>query len=142
MTMRRLLAAVLAMPLLSAVALGAMPVFAGALVGILLSPTLPVAAVFSFAAGIGMITRGGAIQSILQLECHPMYRGRVVALHGVTFEVGCIAGALFIGQTAKAASLHIALGTCVVLLLAMWLWIREPLMAAARHEPESGPPQA
>lgn len=121
---------------LSAVALGAMPMFAGALVGILLSPTLPVAAVFSFAAGIGMITRGGAIQSILQLECHPMYRGRVVALHGVTFEIGCITGALFIGQMAKATSLHIALGTCVALLLAMWLWIRGPLMAAARHEPE------
>jgi MFS family permease len=116
---------------LSAVALGAMPVFAAALIGIVLSPTLPIAAAFSFVAGIGMITRGGAIQSILQLECNPLYRGRVVALHGVTFEIGCITGALFIGQMASWTSLHIALGMCVGLLLVVWLAIRGPLMAAA-----------
>src|SRR5262249_25296435 len=52
---------------LGAIALGAMPVFAAALVGIVLSPSLLVAVGFSFMAGFGMITRGGAIQSMLQL---------------------------------------------------------------------------
>lgn len=116
---------------LTTIALGAMPVFAAALVGILLSPTLPVAMLFSVVAGFGMITRGGAIQSIIQLESDPSYRGRVVALHGVTFEIGCITGALFIGQLAKAATLTWALGTCVALLLALWLLVRRPLQAAA-----------
>jgi len=116
---------------LTAVALGAMPVFAAALVGILLSPTLPIAAFFSLLAGFGMITRGGAIQSIIQLESDPSYRGRVVALHGVSFEVGCIAGATFIGQFARMTTLATALGVCVALLLALWLAVRRPLMAAA-----------
>lgn len=120
---------------LTAVALGAMPVFAAALIGIVLSPSLPFAAFFSCLAGFGMITRGGAIQSIIQLESQPAYRGRVVALHGVTFEVGCIAGALFIGQLAKSATLSTALLTCVVLLLALWLAIRRPLMMAANEQP-------
>ena len=118
---------------LTAIALGAMPVFAAALVGIILSPSLPVAAFFSFIAGFGMITRGGAIQSITQLESDPAYRGRVVALHGVTFEVGCIAGALFIGQLARMSSLSTALLTCVALLMALWLGVRRPLMAAANE---------
>jgi predicted MFS family arabinose efflux permease len=118
---------------LTAVALGAMPVFAAALVGIVMSPNLPVAAIFSCVAGFGMITRGGAIQSIIQLESQPAYRGRVVALHGVTFEVGCITGAVFIGQLAKWATLSTALLTCVVLLLALWLAVRHPLMAAANE---------
>lgn len=116
---------------LTMIALGAMPIFAASLVGIILSPNLPVAAAFSFVAGFGMITRGGAIQSVLQLESEPAYRGRVIALHGVTFEIGCIAGALFIGQFARMASLATALLTCVALLLALWLAIRRPMMAAA-----------
>lgn len=118
---------------LTTVALGAMPVFAASLIGILLSPNLGVASVFSFFAGIGMITRGGAIQSIIQLESEPAYRGRVVALHGVTFEIGCITGALAIGQLARGASLHIALGLCVALLMVLWMFIRGPLMAAAEE---------
>ena len=116
---------------LTIVALGAMPVFAGALIGIIMSPSLPIAAMFSFVAGIGMITRGGAIQSLIQLESQPAYRGRVVALHGVSFEIGCMAGALFIGQMAKAASLSVALGMCVAMLLVLWLWLRRPLRTAA-----------
>lgn len=116
---------------LTAIALGAMPVFAVALIGIVMSPSLPVASLFAFLAGIGMITRGGAIQSLVQLESQPAYRGRVVALHGVTFEIGCISGALFIGQLAKLVSLGTALVTCVALLLALWLAIRRPLQAAA-----------
>ncbi len=116
---------------LTAVALGAMPLFAVALIGILLSTSLPVAAVFSTAAGFCMILRGGAIQSIIQLESDPSYRGRVVALHGVSFEVGCITGALFIGQFAKLTTLATALGVCVALLVALWLAVRRPLMAAA-----------
>lgn len=118
---------------LTAVALGAMPVFAGSLVGILLSPNLAVGSVFAFFAGIGMITRGGSIQSIIQLESQPAYRGRVVALHGVTFEIGCITGALSIGELARAANLHLALGLCVALLLALWAFIRGPLKAAAEE---------
>ncbi len=116
---------------LTAVALGAMPVFAGSLVGILLSPNLAIGSLFAALAGVGMITRGGAIQSIIQLESQPAYRGRVVALHGVTFEIGCIAGALSIGELARAASLHVALGLCVALLLVLWVFIRGPLKAAA-----------
>jgi predicted MFS family arabinose efflux permease len=102
-----------------------------------LSPSLPVAALFSFVAGAGMITRGGAIQSLIQLESQPAYRGRVVALHGVTFEIGCIGGALFIGQLAKVVSLGMALTTCVVLLVALWMWIRGPLKAAAEEPREA-----
>ena len=120
---------------LTAVALGAMPLFAAALVGIIVSPTLPIAAFFSVVAGFGMITRGGAIQSIIQLESDPSYRGRVVALHGVTFEIGCITGALFIGQFAKLTTLATALLTCVALLLVLWLCVRRPLMAAAEARP-------
>ncbi len=116
---------------LTAVALGAMPVFAAALIGIVASTSLPMAAMFSFIAGAGMITRGGAIQSLIQLESQPAYRGRVVALHGVAFEIGCIGGALFIGQMAQVVSLKVALTACVVLLLALWMWIRGPLKAAA-----------
>lgn len=122
---------------LAAVALGAMPVFAAALIGIVLSPSLPVAALFSFVAGAGMITRGGAIQSLIQLESQPAYRGRVVALHGVTFEIGCIGGALFIGQLAKVVSLGMALTTCVVLLVALWMWIRGQLKVAAEEPREA-----
>ncbi len=118
---------------LTAVALGAMPVFAGALLGILWSTNLWMASAFSFVAGIGMITRGGAIQSIIQIESQPAYRGRVVSLHGVTFEIGCMAGALFIGYVAKAASLSVALFICVTLLVAMWLAIRGPM----QHEAEN-----
>jgi len=81
-----------------------------------------------------MITRGGAIQSIIQLESEPSYRGRVVALHGVSFEIGCIAGALFIGQLARMTTLAVALFTCVGLLLALWLALRRPLMAAAADQ--------
>lgn len=117
---------------LTAIALGAMPVFAAALVGILLSPNMLVASACSFVAGIGMITRGGAIQSLVQLESEPAYRGRVVALHGVTFEVGCITGALFIGQFARMANLTWALFTCVALLMVLWLFIRAPLRKAAQ----------
>ena len=116
---------------LAAVALGAMPAFAAALLGVALSTSLPLTLLFTFAAGFGMITRGGAIQSLLQLESHPSYRGRVMALHGVSFEAGCIVGALSIGQVAKAASLPAALSLCVVLLLALWLAIKGPLAAAA-----------
>jgi predicted MFS family arabinose efflux permease len=116
---------------LATVALGAMPAFAVALVGVVLSPTLFLAAVFSFAAGFGMITRGGAIQSMLQIETHPSYRGRVMALHGVSFELGCIVGAIFIGQVAKATTITLALMSCVCLLLALWSWIRVPLREAA-----------
>jgi MFS family permease len=118
---------------LTGLALGAMPVFAAALIGILLSPSLPVAMLFCFVAGIGMITRGGAIQSLIQLEAKPAYRGRVVALHGVTFEVGCITGAVFIGQFAKLATIGWALGVCVALLMVLWLLIRAPLKAAAEE---------
>ena len=116
---------------LATVALGAMPAFAAALLGIVLSPNLPMALVFSFAAGFGMITRGGAIQSMLQLEAAPAFRGRVMALHGVSFELGCIAGALMIGYVAKAATLTVALSLCVTLLVALWLAIRRQMMAAA-----------
>ena len=118
---------------LTTLALGAMPVFAASLVGILLSPNLGIASVFAFFAGIGMITRGGAIQSIIQLESQPAYRGRVVALHGVTFEIGCIAGALSIGELARGVSLNVALGMCVALLLLLWVFIRGPLKAAAEE---------
>lgn len=116
---------------LTAIALGAMPVFAGALIGIVLSPALWVAALFSMVAGFGMITRGGAIQSVIQLESHPAYRGRVIALHGVSFEIGCIAGAMFIGQFATWMGLSAALGICVGLLLVLWLVVRKPLQQAA-----------
>lgn len=116
---------------LTAVALGAMPVFAAALIGILLSPTLWIAAIFSVIAGFGMITRGGAIQSIIQLESQPAYRGRVVALHGVTFEIGCITGAMLIGQAATWLGLGVALGICVGLLLLLWLVVKRPLQEAA-----------
>ena len=116
---------------LTAIALGAMPVFAAALIGILLSPNLWVAGLFSIVAGFGMITRGGAIQSIIQLESQPAYRGRVVALHGVTFEIGCITGAMLIGQAAAWIGLHAALGACVGLLLVLWLAVRKPLQEAA-----------
>lgn len=116
---------------LAGVALGAMPAFAVSLVGVVLSPTLWMAMIFSFAAGFGMITRGGAIQSMLQIETHPSYRGRVMALHGVSFELGCIVGALFIGQIAKATTITLALMICVCLLLALWVWIKGPLRAAA-----------
>ncbi len=108
-----------------------MPAFAAALLGIVMSPNLPLALVFSFAAGFGMITRGGAIQSMLQLESAPAFRGRVMALHGVSFELGCIVGALMIGYLARAASLTVALALCVTLLLALWLAIRRDMMAAA-----------
>lgn len=116
---------------LAAVALGAMPFFAASLVGVILSPTLPLAALFSMAAGFGMITRGGAIQSMLQLETQPAYRGRVMALHGVSFEFGCIAGAFFIGYVARAYTIVIALSICVSLLIVLWLAIRGPMQAAA-----------
>ncbi len=116
---------------LTVVALGAMPVFAAALIGIVMSPSLPWAAAFSFIAGAGMITRGGAIQSLIQLESHPAYRGRVVALHGATFEIGCIAGALLIGQLAQLVPLSVALSVSVVLLVVLWVWIRGPLKTAA-----------
>jgi MFS family permease len=130
---------------LATVALGAMPGFAVALVGVVLSPTLSLASVFSFAAGFGMITRGGAIQSMLQIESHPSYRGRVMALHGVSFELGCIVGAIFIGQVAKATTITLALMFCVCLLLALWLWIRVPLREAAAENgrsPLAGTPDA
>lgn len=123
---------------LASLALGAMPAFAAALLGIVMSPNLPIALVFSFAAGFGMITRGGAIQSMMQLEAAPEYRGRVMALHGVSFELGCIAGALMIGYVARAASLTIALSLCVTLLLALWLAIRRDMMAAAIERDRSG----
>lgn len=122
---------------LAAIVLGAMPVFAGALIGILLSPSLLVALPFAAVAGFGMISRAGAIQSLLQLESNPAYRGRIMALHGVSFEIGCIAGALFIGHMAKATSMVLALGTCVALLLALWLAIRGPLMASAEVAPST-----
>jgi hypothetical protein len=101
--------------------------------------------VFSFAAGFGMITRGGAIQSMLQIESHPSYRGRVMALHGVSFELGCIVGAMFIGQVAKATTITLALMSCVCLLLALWLWIRVPLREAAAENgqgPRARTPEA
>ena len=116
---------------LTAVALGAMPTFAVALLGVALSTSLPLTLLFTFAAGFGMITRGGAIQSLLQLESHPAFRGRVMALHGVSFELGCIVGALSIGQLAKATSLPLALALCVALLMALWLAIKGPLAQAA-----------
>ena len=119
---------------LAALALGAMPAFALALLGVALSTSLPLMLLFTFAAGFGMITRGGSIQSLLQLESHPAYRGRVMALHGVTFEFGCIVGALCIGQIARAASLPIALSVCVLLLLALWLAIKGPLVEAAARQ--------
>jgi MFS family permease len=111
-----------------------MPLFAAALLGIALSSSLWLMMLFSAIAGFGMITRGGAIQSLLQIETHPSYRGRVMALHGVTFEFGCIVGALSIGQLAKASSLPYALSICVALLLALWLAIRRPLAGAAATE--------
>lgn len=122
---------------LAAIVLGAMPVFAGALIGIVLSPTLLMALPFAFVAGFGMISRAGAIQSLLQLESNPAYRGRIMSLHGVSFEIGCITGALFIGQMAKSLSMAVALTTCVALLLVLWLAIRRPLMAAAEVAPST-----
>ncbi len=116
---------------LTAIALGAMPAFAVALLGLALSTSLPMMILFSLLAGFGMITRGGAIQSLLQLEAHPHYRGRVMALHGVMFEIGVISGALFIGQTAKAVNLTVALSICVAGLLVLWALIRGPLHRAA-----------
>ena len=73
---------------LAAIVLGAMPVFAGALIGILLSPSLLVALPFAAIAGFGMIARAGAIQSLLQLESNPSYRGRIMALHGGSIAIG------------------------------------------------------
>ena len=116
---------------LAGVALGAMPLFAAALLGITLATSLWLMMLFSAMAGFGMITRGGAIQSLLQLESHPAYRGRVMALHGVTFEFGCIVGALSIGQLAKATTLPMALSLCVFLLVALWLALKGPLADAA-----------
>ena len=132
---------------LAAVALGAMPAFAAALLGVALSTSLPLTLAFTFVAGFGMITRGGAIQSLLQLETHPAYRGRVMALHGVSFEFGCIVGAISIGHIARAASLPLALSVCVLLLLAVWVAIKGPLAQAAgtvdkAAEPGIGPPAA
>ena len=100
-------------------------------------PPPPVRLPFAAIAGFGMISRAGAIQSLLQLESNPAYRGRIMALHGVSFEIGCIAGALFIGHMAKATSMVLALGTCVALLLALWLAIRGPLMASAEVAPST-----
>ncbi|MGE3709971.1 MAG: MFS transporter [Hyphomicrobiaceae bacterium] len=125
---------------LAAIALGAMPIFAGALLGLALSPSLPLAVVFAFAAGFGMITRGGAIQSMMQLESHPAYRGRVMALHGVMFEIGAMAGALFIGEMARAVNLTVALSACVGMLLLLWVSIRKPLSRAALLRQNSVPP--
>lgn len=118
---------------LTAAALGAMPLFCICLVGILASPNLPVAAALALAAGFFMIVRGGAIQSLIQLESEPAFRGRVVALHGVSFEIGCIAGAFAIGQVAALAGLSVALGAGVALMMGLWLAIRGPIAAEANR---------
>ncbi len=120
------------------IALSAMPAVAMAFLGIILSPYFPLAVAFSFAAGFGMILRGGAIQSLLQLVAHPSYRGRVMALHGVTFELGCIVGATVLGQLASAYSLDLALSLSVAIILALWLAIKGPMLASAAAVPARG----
>lgn len=113
------------------VALGAMPALALAMLLFTWSPSFWFMVLMALAAGIGMNARASSIQSMLQLEAAPDFRGRVVALYSVLMDLGAISGAFFIGVLAELAGLQIAISISVLLALAAWWLVRAPLQRAA-----------
>ena len=63
------------------------------------------------------------------------YRGRVMALYGVTMDIGGLIGAFLIGQIANLVGISISLTLCVLAAMAVWLWLRERLPEAAGQHP-------
>lgn len=118
---------------LIAVALGAMPAFCLAMVAFAWCQAFWLSLVFAFLVGFGIITRGSATQSLLQLETNPGYRGRVVALYGVTMDVGALVGAFLIGKLAALLGISMSLTISILLALAIWLWLRDRLPRAGRE---------
>lgn len=116
------------------VALGAMPAFAATVIAFAWCGSYVLGIAIAFLFGIGIMVRATATQSLLQLETNPGYRGRVMALHGVTLDVGALTGALIMGAIAQRFGVQIALTVGALLSVAIWLWLKGRLREAyARH---------
>lgn len=117
------------------VALGAMPAFAATIVAYAWCGTYALALLFAFLFGLGIMIRATATQSVLQLETNPGYRGRVMALHGVTLDIGAFSGALIMGKIAQQFGVQVALTVGACLTVAIWFWLKGRLRAAyEKHE--------
>lgn len=112
------------------VALGAMPAFALTIVAYAWCGTYWLAMLTGFLFGIGIMVRATATQSLLQLETNPGYRGRVMALHGVTLDIGALSGALIMGAVAQWLGVQIALTVGAALSVAIWWWLKGRLRDA------------
>jgi MFS family permease len=100
--------------------------FAIGILGLALSPTLPVALAFQVVAGFGMIRYTATTNTLLQLLAADDYRGRVMGLHTVMFLGTAPAGSLLLGGLAErfGAPTAALVSGVVTLVAAGWLALR------------------
>jgi MFS family permease len=116
------------------VALVSTPIIAAAMFLFFWIPSFWMAPPVAFLIGIGMIARGAAIQSLVQLEAGRAFRGRVAALYGVSLDFGAIMGTFLIGIMAEFMGFRIAGTLAVILAFIVWLLLRQPLIDRAKDK--------
>ncbi len=116
------------------VALVATPVLGAAMLLFFWSPTFWLAPIIAFVVGIGMVARGAAIQSLVQLEAGRAFRGRVAALYGVSLDFGAIAGTFMIAFFTELLGFRVAGTIAVLLVIIVWLRLRQPLIDRAKNK--------